>query len=220
MLFFIHIPKAAGTSLRLSIARAMPQCVTPLYHGKPGKTLHDALAKDRTDPEIVFGHFSWGIHKHFGAEPNYATVLRNPISRLQSWYNYQGSRRGLPFYNRIAAGDGLETLAREGAHPALSNHMTRLLCGWKVLPGDRRSLEVAKDRLSRFAFVGIQEHLAEDVDSLASVLGTTLASPNHLMSGGDNLAGAEVTDEVRRVNQLDEELFQFALEMRRTRSGA
>lgn len=38
--------------------------------------------------EIVTGHFCYGLHDVFGKPPQYFSIIRDPVSRLKSYYNY------------------------------------------------------------------------------------------------------------------------------------
>lgn len=39
-------------------------------------------------PSVVTGHFCYGLHQSFDTPPKYFSIVRDPVSRLKSYYNY------------------------------------------------------------------------------------------------------------------------------------
>src|SRR6185295_12324969 len=88
-LIFLHIPKAAGTTLQDFILR----------HYKPGGkafrfTGHqdqlNALAAmteaERNEIDVFAGHVHFGIHEKLSEPATYLTMLRDPVERIISHY--------------------------------------------------------------------------------------------------------------------------------------
>jgi hypothetical protein len=116
LLVFVHIPKAAGTSLN------------DLFEGIYGRTFLNvsnhrrAWEGRRPDPggiRCLAGHFRYGWHRRLGAGERvspqsdgifegrrirYVTVVRDPVERFQSFYRYVQSR---PKHRLHAAAAGL-----------------------------------------------------------------------------------------------------------------
>lgn len=213
MLFFIHIPKTAGTSVRRALEDAAPRRLLPVYNDQPKRTLDHALARAQAD-SIVFGHFSYGLHEKFGAGPAYATVLRNPVDRVVSWYNYVSSRPNNPKYE-LTRNASLETIVRDDPPVVLSNFMTSLIAGTRPKGrDDRQTLERAKRNLESFAFVSTQENIAEDLPRLEEQVGV-----HGLRLGEFNKTKARAIDDaaadaILDINQLDRELYTFAQGLR------
>lgn len=109
VLLFLHIPKAAGTTLNQIIAYQVGRDdITTgeedLFHSGvyyyPGLRLGGGFLKDpqlsvpdnvlralgRRDLCAVVGHFWFGIHRHVLSPADYVTLLRHPVDRVVSLY--------------------------------------------------------------------------------------------------------------------------------------
>jgi hypothetical protein len=109
VLLFLHIPKAAGTTLNQIIAYQVGRAEKTvgeegLFHsgvyyypglGPGGGFLKDAQlsvpdkvvrALGRRDLCAVVGHFWFGIHRHVPSPADYVTLLRHPVDRVASLY--------------------------------------------------------------------------------------------------------------------------------------
>ncbi|MGB3544198.1 MAG: hypothetical protein WBA11_14865, partial [Rubrivirga sp.] len=84
-LIFTHIPKTAGTSLKKSAI--FPNVDRSDIYWVLGIR---QLIQDRPHGrKIVLGHFPYGAHRLLGRGPfRYLTVLRDPVDRAVSFYNY------------------------------------------------------------------------------------------------------------------------------------
>jgi hypothetical protein len=93
LIAFVHVPKAAGMTVtrilqnvygeRLLIAhplRGWPQ-------QWPVETTNLIFEK-RDFFQAFAGHYAFGIHELFNRPARYFTTVRNPLSRLESYYNF------------------------------------------------------------------------------------------------------------------------------------
>jgi len=86
---FAHIPKAAGSSLRYVFKKNFRN----VYELKGYKNKKE-LARLQKKPDrikesaLLIGHIPHGIHNYLKTEVQYITMLRNPIHRVVSNYNY------------------------------------------------------------------------------------------------------------------------------------
>ena len=84
MLIFLHVPKSAGFSVFKStghsvIKKCIPKFSTPVH------TLLKNGNRERINCPFVFSHVPYGIHEIIdAADFEYATFLRNPVSRWLS----------------------------------------------------------------------------------------------------------------------------------------
>jgi hypothetical protein len=91
-LLFMHIPKTAGTALRETILKNYKQsAVAYIYPEPPGfpvRNLRDLPLGQRAQLHFVVGHFQYGIHEDIPNDCLYFTIVRNPIRRVWSHYQY------------------------------------------------------------------------------------------------------------------------------------
>ena len=178
MLISVHLPKTAGTSFEQALRSHFGEGLTldyadkPLHHSRLHNrytALRHALQRatatgDRPPVTCIHGHFLPLGYRWMGAAgaPIFVTWLRDPLQRLASHYHY---------WRREAAPPATDTLHRQvldedwsferfALAPALRNLYQRFLWGFP---------------LSHFAFVGISEHYADDLEAFGrQVLGTAL----------------------------------------------
>ncbi|NJL22916.1 MAG: sulfotransferase family protein [Leptolyngbyaceae cyanobacterium SM1_3_5] len=162
-LCLIHIPKTAGTTLTaiLDAQFSVDQICPPLLNLQTGNSElqeHGAilLPEQITRYKLLRGHFHHDLIDRFLVKkPHYLTMLRHPIDRTISLYNFlrRAKAKGEPEYNedtkllRDATNNGLEGFMAN-SHPIVkmrtSNPQTRLL---GIEPqGDRSDAEVLRSR--------------------------------------------------------------------------
>lgn len=207
-LFFCHIPKTAGTSLRVALESAIPDRIVRCYPPYPQNNPRNVIWPLPQD-SVVCGHFLYGIHTFFDVQPRYITILRDPVERVLSWYRFKRQTPSLD-NNGEAAGSSLAELIGTG-HVELNNHMTTMLAGQRPSsPDDRHTLQRAKDNLSRFAWVTTENRLLEDTPRLGRILGADLPA----VPFANRSAPLDLSDEDRcaaeAANKLDAELYAFA----------
>lgn len=89
---FLHIPKAAGSSLGRVIRRQYRASETYLIDGT---NVQASIQQFRRLPssrrgqiKLLAGHMQFGLHAYLAAPARYITMLREPISRAISFYHY------------------------------------------------------------------------------------------------------------------------------------
>lgn len=203
MLFFLHIPKTAGSTFR-SIARRyfqpeqiMDRRALLLYcraHGIPDSDRHRIpfeTALEWLSPEIksgvkcLYAHMRYGMHQFFPGHGNYLTILREPVARFISGYYYVLRQQSNPLHEavkckRIEDFFELDTLRGFGTEFDLSkrNLQTRMISGISD-PDNPEILSVAKERLREdFSYFGISELFDESLVGFSqSPIGRHLAWP-------------------------------------------
>lgn len=136
---FLHLPKTAGTTLNSIIDAQYPAAA---IHSL-GADTHAAVAAfealpaaERAGFKIIRGHFPYGFHAAVPGSTTYFTLLRDPVARVISYYNY--IRRTPPHYlhervmrDRLTLRELLET----GEALMMNDGMVRLLSGvWGERP--------------------------------------------------------------------------------------
>jgi len=92
-LLFMHIPKTAGTSMRLLLEQFFTKKQRVyLYGGEPpGITLEafrDLPTDEKEHVRLVYGHFRFGVHEWLPQKARYVTMLRDPVDRVVSLYYF------------------------------------------------------------------------------------------------------------------------------------
>lgn len=89
ILIHIHVPKCAGTSINRFLAKKFPErCLT--YSNPEVRSEFMKLTVQERDSRYsaVRGHLYYGVHSYFSRSCQYFSVLRDPIERVCSYFNY------------------------------------------------------------------------------------------------------------------------------------
>jgi len=198
MIVSVHIPKTAGTSLRVGLERALGSRLLldnedrPLARGPE----HDArrarsAAEVRADPDrlvrdydAVHGHFVASKYLPLGERAQFAVFLRDPVSRTLSQYRHWRRDPNAP--NPIAARicDGAVGPADLAEMPEYRHIYADFLGGID---------------LARFAFVGLSEHYDTSLALFRAVFGIDLPVLHENAGSGPAEADDIGADELARV---------------------
>lgn len=92
-IIFLHLPKNAGTSMYSILKRNYS--AKEIYHVRYNKNGIWNLDEFKKLPQnkkdkiyLLTGHFDFGLHEYFSHQFQYVTMMRNPIERTISFYNY------------------------------------------------------------------------------------------------------------------------------------
>jgi hypothetical protein len=214
MLFFLHIPKAAGVSIRHCLQASIgDRFVLVRPNGRPEFRPSTIRSRLPTAGEaVLFGHFSYGFHRRFLVRPRYAAVLRHPVDRVVSWYRWTEGRERAPSHAQVKQGVSLLEMIETGANPSLTNEMVRYVAGRRAKAlDDERTLRLAKRHLGKFAFVSVLEELPANLHRLSELVGSSLAPLPHR---NQSTFTVDLDEETRRAilkaNALDLELYELA----------
>ncbi len=231
-LYFLHIPKTAGTSLRYWLDDLFAD-----GDWLPCHTLQELTAVDRDrikQYRFFSGHFSFSLYDFLKERPLTVTWLREPVAREISHYNYNRDR--FDELISLAKNDGrrkwidhlhrtrdmsLTELCQSSCYLGFSDNMqVRHLSGafpaGRRVKCDERMLQQAKHNLMQLFHFGICELMNPAVDLLSYRLACPRRQlrfhfnatektncPKHSLSTQDlNL--------VRHVNRFDLQLYEFA----------
>jgi hypothetical protein len=214
---FVHIPKTAGSTLYQVMQRVYkPDEVVFLYESRIPQSVQmfDRLpeaAKRRL--RMVLGHVGFGLHERLGRPCTYATVLREPVDRIISYYYFVLREPG-HFLHGPARELGLEGFAKSEASHKLTNGQTKYLAELDGLDANRDTLEAAKRNLEKyFSVVGLIERFDETLVMLRHVAGWGLPYYDKANVTRDRPPKSEIPqsaiDTIREHNQLDMELYDW-----------
>ncbi len=180
-LIFMHLHKCGGTSLLSALADVYKanECFTI-----DGTRFRDSakeliMVQDRNKYKLIQGHMIFGLHKYFEeGENRYFTMLREPVSRIISLYNYANENPSLTYHKELKEKQlSLVDFCKSGMAPTADNGMTRFISGNfidKVPYGECNNamLETAKLNIENyFSVVGLQEQFDLSMLLFHKVLG-------------------------------------------------
>lgn len=189
-IFFVHIPKCAGSSLNGYLKTYLGSATSgasvffnDIFTAQEMLPIGQKKIEAAKTARVVSGHYSWAVVDEIdpGDKAFMATVLRDPVSRLMSLYNYT---TGMPTGLLRTQIDGLHGMDADEfftsedprIQHALDNYVTRQFAGRFDLMGDEVAelVTLAAERVHALDFVGFVEEFDEDFPQLASRLGLPL----------------------------------------------
>jgi hypothetical protein len=223
-LCFIHIPKTAGTTFTSIIdAKFSEQDICP---ARVWSELTQIPREELAKYKLLRGHFYYYIYKFLPRKPVYITMLRNPIERVVSGYEFMRRCRpsrpeGIPTHEKALLMT-LKEYVCDPTVPGIINAQTRhiSLNLQRELPDFMHPdwQESAQENLERFAFVGLTERFQDSMALLAYTFGwNPLIEYQNLMVAPKKLRQEDlepdVIEAIAERNQLDIGLYQFVEEM-------
>lgn len=233
---FVHVPKAAGTSLR-DMLRGRLVVTSPssifhwhLAHGfanvQPFEQRFEALSKltdsERQKVRLVYHHGGFGMHDCFTSPYTYLSVVREPVSRSISAYYYM---RQLYLSEGKEFNDSLEEMITSGRvyDPFYRDNLqVRMLaatdrsrdaeCGQ---PCTRKTLERAKENVEKYVpILGLTEQFDEYMLLLCRHYGWRFPYYARMNENKGKerreKVRADLIDQLRESNAYDIEFYEWA----------
>jgi len=237
LLLFVHVPKAAGTTVTRLLRTAEPKTwhTANVFKGGGGVALEPQYEqivekiREHADARFLHGHTPIAIHSFMPDDwqVRYVTFLRNPVERALSHYFRQvelagAGRRSGSQTNELQPITDVPLEQRfSGVQYVPDNLHTRMLCGLPRPFGDvtEEMLELAKENLrTRFAVVGLVERIDESLVILLKRLGIESYQfrGEHRVNSRRPRAEdvpQDVQEIAERANRFDVELYRYALEL-------
>jgi hypothetical protein len=203
-LFFMHLPKTAGTTLKAYLADMYPfDRICPAFEHVELNKLTEAGQLSRFD--LFQGHFTYQqLPQELKDRCRFLTVLRHPLPRVISEY-YQWSRRPEIFTAEIKA----SLLKNHNAQTLMLSPLRQDEAG--VTLADH--LAAAKEVLEKYIFVGVQERFVECMQALALILKRPVPEDVPRLNVGRNKQAAvpgRSEDEILSSNWADLALHDYA----------
>ncbi|BCM93101.1 hypothetical protein IAD21_04989 [Abditibacteriota bacterium] len=229
-----HIPKTAGSTLganfwcNITSKEALHvECLLDDWQTEGVVREVKAQIASRQTEEIrcVFGHWAyWGIHQLVRPQctPRYITFLREPVERCISLYGYLKTRPENRWYRSLTQDNWSigEWLQERGELELLNGQTRRLLFDGTTYVGMEHltldHLEVAKQRLQQYWFVGLTETFRQDSLYLYGKLNFRRFHHSLIVNATPNkpIVSPEERHALSQANQLDRELYDFARQLR------
>jgi hypothetical protein len=222
-IIFVHIPKTGGVSLERVLLRGFrPGEVFALGnastahaggHRHAVATFRQLSASTRREIGLLFGHMAYGLHRLMPGTCRYITLVRSPIERVVSFYNYARIVGRHPTATPAARAMSLREFVESEAHPFVVNGQTRILAGdrsWRQWSDDFGDDVAADDLLPRalahleqIDLIGLTERYADTLLLLRAAFGWT-----QTISAPDNVTPADDRHPQVHVNDLDAATYQ------------
>lgn len=195
-LCFVHVQKAAGTSVRLVLENAFEGNRTypnasPIFSGRyiPLRRTFEA-GDDLRRYDMLSGHFGAVVAEHLGPDANLFTWLREPGDRVISEFFFFAvqERRNIDrrYGERLDAGERTETVFLDwlaDVPPGFHRQMAQLVCGnernyqrWQDEHPETSITDAAFAALRRCFFIGLMEDQERSLDALCAI--TSILPPS------------------------------------------
>ena len=224
MYLFNHIPKCGGLSYRALLEDLFGKDqVTHISINREEE--YNPHPADYLQFPVLMGHFGVRWNDIIGPGRQWMTVLREPVDRVVSTYYFW--RHNAPLspdspWLYLAQTKSLDAYVRSGHYAVrkgIRNLQTRQLADdlrWRYRRfSDRDALEVAKENLAKFAFIGFYEEFGPSVERMCQFL--NMAAPPaipHVNPTSKRLSVDEIPkstiDAIVELNRSDLELYAYA----------
>jgi hypothetical protein len=227
-IFFCHIPKTAGTSVRMALEQAFaPHTVLPdafmIARGggryPPLPIFEQSLSVQPNPVRLLRGHYPFAVHKLL-REPLTIAILRDPVQRSISELRHLISIGVLDYAALVRSLD-------DGVLPAMSNGQVRFLSARfdEELPWEdpfhayaggapeKADLEVARRTLETIGLLGVVEDMPGFSSRLKQTTGVELSEERANVGTAQINLDTGHMEVIRQHNLLDAVLYERALEL-------
>ena len=209
----LHIPRTGGISVSRALAAALSE--REIVRGNTSADLQKAVDRG-ADIGLVTGHFRFGLHELL-KDFVYFVVLRDPVERVRSIYDFVRMHPIHPQYERYRANSLAELLADPRiSRSQLSNGQVMQVAGSErgadAVGGPQ--LERAWKNLCRDdVVVATTERIDDGLRELSRRIGRPLPPYRKAMNKvARSAVSADVIERIRELNRLDAELYRRARE--------
>jgi len=223
----MHIAKTAGTSLIAILdQRFTVNEICPLDRATRGQFLESFSEDERHSYKFIRGHFPYSVKDDLKS-PRLITFLRDPVERTLSEISHlkRMELQGLKYIDESIKDLSLEAFIK---HPIVGSHVvnrtTKYLNDFKsvitvvVPPEPKPDLNLAKQRLETFHFIGITERFSDSLELLSYIFGFPAINNFPILQVSPNREKRQdipqnIIDQIEEMNRDEIELYQFGLKI-------
>lgn len=207
-----HIPKTAGTAISTGLSSIVGGTHALDVRLRRSVPFDQLTEEDMADIHFLSGHFGFGVHRRLNRKPLYVAAVREPVSRVVSYYRYLQDHPDQP-NSRFAIGRSFEEfwpdfdranrdIMRDIQSRMLMGHMSNHHLDW----------EDVIDRVENDYFLIMPNpEVSATLRRLRAAFGVPWSkSPRINVSGGTKFKPpAEIRDAILAVNPLDARLYDY-----------
>lgn len=226
-IIFLHVPKAAGSTLNKIIERQYEQ--KSIFSIENGSHVKEFIAEFKRLPEarkreikVFQGHVKFGLHEHLPQPSTYITIIRDPVERIISHYYYVLRTPRHYLYDEVTSKNmSLKDYVGSRITTELDNAQTRILSGIELVGFGECSTEIlesAKKNLQEhFSVVGLTERFDETLLLLKRAF--QWKNPFYIKQNvtKNRLLKEDISKEtlniIEKYNELDIELYRYVEKM-------
>lgn len=222
-LVFSHVPKTAGTTLETIIAKNYRLSDVLHLNAPEFNRYPEILSLKKNPPRFICGHHPLHspLYRHLPAEPLFHfTMLREPVARVVSYYNYLRGKSDHPLHQQ-ASSQSIEDFVQSKASPELNNGQARRFSGYlhQPLPNDESFdetlFETAREALtSGFSLIGTTDRFDETLLLLNNYLGLPDLYYQRRNQSTKTISTDNLSPKAKSIietnNQADMHLYRFA----------
>lgn len=211
-LIFLHLPKNAGTTLNGILEKKYSK--KEIFHVRYNENgiwnlneFKELPQEEKDNIQLLTGHFNFGLHEYFSNDFNYITMLRHPVERTVSFYNFIKKQKTHRLFDSVKNKSIIECVTQVKDFDVVNGQARKL----SNTDDENLMLNKALENIEQhFVFVGIQEYFDESILLLNNKLKLGIRYYSKLnVTRVKPQIDTELIREIEKTNQVDLELYNI-----------